>query len=288
MLPTAGDLPAAPGWAYEVKWDGIRVISGVVGGHLHMETRNGNDIAPQFPELRQIIDVGQVILDGELVVLTHGRPDFGAVIGRLHARQAINARAQKSPAAVITFDVLRLRGKDLRSRPYEERRRILEGLELPAGWAVPPNSDDGSAIVAASMKLGLEGAIAKRLSSPYVSGRSRYWVKMRHRPSIDATIVGWTERESGGVTLLLAEETATGLAYAGRCPAPRDVLKRLAQLATRTPPITFPASRRVHWLRPELQVEVNAASRTPDGKLRHPQFVRLRLDQLGGKDDRNA
>jgi bifunctional non-homologous end joining protein LigD len=280
MLPTAGKLPTVPGWAYEVKWDGIRVIVAVDKGQVRMETRNGNDIAKQFPELAEINDLQDVIVDGELVVLTEDKPDFGAVLGRLHAKRAVQARAKKTPATLVVFDVLHLGGLDLRPRPYRERRRVLEGLPLPSRWAVPPNSDDAAAIVAASERLGLEGAVAKKRSSPYVAGRSRYWIKMRHSPSIDAIIVGWTERDSGGVTLLLAEETPTGLAYAGRCPAPRNVLKDLAQLATRIPPITMPASRRVHWVRPELQAEVSAASRTPDGKLRQPQFVRLRLDQF--------
>jgi len=284
MLPTAGPLPTGPGWRYEFKWDGIRLVCGIHDGVLELRTRLGNDVAPKFPELHQILHaLDDAILDGELVVLTDDRPDWGAVIRRRQAKpSAVRALAEVHPATVMLFDVLRLDGEDLRRRPYTERRAILESLELADGWVIPPVSDNGTAMMATSLEFGLEGVIAKRAASRYHSGkRGRDWIKVKHEDLIDTVVIGWERRASGGLTLLLAEQDAGGvLSYVGKCTAPRSLIEVLEPLATKAPPVAVSA-RGVRWVRPVLEVEVTAASRAPDGRLRQPRFVRPRVDQLG-------
>lgn len=238
MLPTAGPLPTGPQWAYEMKWDGVRIVAASDGGLLQMRTRHGNDILPsRFPELTGLVD---------------------------------------------TFSDIIVDGVDLRAQPYSERRAVLESLDLPQGWARTPVFQDGPATAAASIEHGLEGVVAKKLSSRYVSGRSRAWIKQRHSGVIDATVIGWVRRSSGGVSLLLAESTPDGWHYTGRVTAPRSLLDVLIPLAAATPAAAVPAQPgAVHWVRPQLLVEVTASSRAPDGRLRQARFVRARLDQLG-------
>jgi bifunctional non-homologous end joining protein LigD len=283
MLPIAGPLPTGAGWAFEMKWDGVRIVSGAERGVLQMRTRQGKAIAAsQFPELAEITSVDGLILDGELTVFDGDRTDFGAVIGRLLTRgHRAAALAEEHPATMLVFDVLQLGGEDLRRRPYEERRAVLESLALPADWVVPPAFTNGPATLAASLEHGLEGVVAKRSASRYSSGRSRSWVKHRHKGVVDAVVVGWVRRPSGGLSLLLAEPGT--LRYLGRCTAPRGLVDALAPLATSSPPVAaVPAqSGAVQWVRPVLQVEVTASSREPDGRLRQTRFVRARLDQLG-------
>jgi bifunctional non-homologous end joining protein LigD len=268
-----------------MKWDGIRVIAGSRGGQLRMQTRLGNDVPPSiFPELGTIAEAfGDVILDGELTVFDGELPDFGAVIGRLRARPGrAAALSETQPATAIVFDVLRLDGVDLRGQSYVERRAILEDLELPPAWVVPPSFSDGPAAVAASLEHGLEGVVAKKLTSKYVSRRSRAWIKHKHEGIIDAVVIGWRRTSAGGVSLLLAEPGPGGLVHTGRCTAPRSLLEVLEPLSVTSPPIAVAAAPLgVQWVRPVLQVEVTAASRSPGGRLRHPRFVRARLDQLG-------
>jgi bifunctional non-homologous end joining protein LigD len=278
MLPTAGPLPDGPGWAYEMKWDGVRIVSGTDRGALHMRTRQGKDVpSSRFPELTEITAIGDVILDGELTVFDGDRTDFGAVLRRL-----LGGGRRGAVVTMLVFDVLRFDGEDLRRRPYQERRAVLESLDLPDGWVVPPSFSDGPATVATSLEHGLEGVIAKRLASRYSSGRSRAWVKHRHQGFIDTIVIGWVRRASGGISLLLAEPGPGALIYVGRCSAPRSLVDALAPLATGSPAVAAPAqSRAVQWVRPVLQVEVTASSREPDGRLRQPRFVRPRLDQLG-------
>jgi bifunctional non-homologous end joining protein LigD len=281
MLPSPGVLPTASGWVFEAKWDGIRTIGGCVNGTFRLMSRRGRDIAAKFPELATITAVGEVVLDGELLVFTDElHSDFHAAVARSVATRGIQARAEARPATVMTFDVLSRDGKDLRRLPFSQRRAVLESLPLPPEWVVPPISDNGPAMVAASAEHGLEGVVAKRLNSRYVSGRSRAWVKIRHSPVIDAVVVGWTERDRGTISLLLAEAAADGFAYIGQCPATKQLLETLTPLRTPARPAGVPARRGVHWVRPVLPVEVESASRTPSGHLRHAKLLRARLDEL--------
>jgi bifunctional non-homologous end joining protein LigD len=282
MLPSTGRLPLGSAWAYELKWDGIRSIIGVQDGRVEVRSKRAIDITDRFPELGQINRVvADAVFDGEIVVLDGSALDFGATVARLRMRPAkAVAIASTAPATMIAFDLLALDGEDLRRLPYEERRELLEGLRLQVdGWMVPRAYDDGPSTMARSLELGLEGAVAKLRSSRYVSRRSRWWVKERHEPVIDAVVIGWKRRESGGVSLLLAESTPRGLAYIGRVVAPRSVLNDLDPLPARTPPITVPAElrRTATWVKP-APAEVTSASRLPDGRLRHPKLRRIRTD----------
>lgn len=282
MLPVAGPLPTGPAWAFEMKWDGVRLISESSRGVLQMRTRQGKAVAAsQFPELAEITAADGLILDGELTVFDGDRTDFGAVLRRLLTRgHRAAGLAEEHPATMLVFDVLQVAGEDLRRRPYEERRAILEGLALPADWLVPPAFTNGPATLAASLEHGLEGVVAKRRASRYSSGRSRSWVKYRHKGVVDAVVVGWVRRPSGGLSLLLAEPGT--LRYIGRVTAPRGLVDALAPLATSSPAAAVPAqSGAVQWVRPVLEVEVTASSREPDGRLRQARFVRARLDQIG-------
>jgi bifunctional non-homologous end joining protein LigD len=277
MLPTAGRLPLGkPGWLYEFKWDGVRCLAQAHRGAWRLVTRHGRDITRQFPELAAVTDLGDVILDGELVILDGLKLNFGAVVARLRSRR------KASPATVLAFDVLRYNGSDLRRRPLEERRELIESLDLDGErWIVPPAYTDGAATEAASVEHGLEGVVAKKLSSPYVGGRSRYWIKARRQAVIDVRVIGWVRRSSGGVSLLLAEATPRGLVYVGRCRAPAAIAAALAPFAAAGPEIPVPVqSGAVHWTAPVVAVEVIASSREPDGRLRQPRFVRARLDEL--------
>lgn len=104
-----------------------------------------------------------------------GKPDFPSVCERMLQRQT------KLPVAFLIFDVLSFDGRDLRLRPYRERRRILEGLGLAGTrWQVPQAFEDGNALWHAVYEHELEGVFAKRLDEPYRPGE-RAWVKVKNR-----------------------------------------------------------------------------------------------------------
>jgi bifunctional non-homologous end joining protein LigD len=194
MLAVAGRRRAAgteAQWAYEMTWDGARVLAEVDGGRVTLFADGGKDVTAGYPELRGLglqLGATQALLDGELVVLgAGGRPDAGRLAKRVSASEAAGDRgaaaavrrvAKADPAVLMIFDVLHLDGRALLAVPYGERRAALNELELEGtGWQTPPAVDgDGAVAMAVSREYGLGGVTAKRLSSAYRPGPSKDWV----------------------------------------------------------------------------------------------------------------
>jgi ATP-dependent DNA ligase len=157
-------------------------------GKVRVASRRGKPLARYFPELVEaaaILPAGTV-LDGELVIPADGGADFAALQRRIHpSERRVAELASSSPAAVVAFDTLALRGRDLRGEPYETRRAAL--VELLADVAGPigvmPMTTDRAAAVRAWMTgrpAGLEGVVAKRRGEAYWPGK-RGWMKIRTR-----------------------------------------------------------------------------------------------------------
>jgi bifunctional non-homologous end joining protein LigD len=190
-LPTDGTR-----WAYEVKWDGMRVLADIHDGEVSLYSRTERDITLSFPELGVLARAHpDVLLDGEIVVLADGIPSFAALAERIHVRDARRAAAlaAKAPATLIAFDALRLYGVDLTGRPWQERREALERL-APSGaqWQLSPVHEDVEALLSATVEHGLEGVVAKRRTSRYRPGaRSSDWIKLAHKHTQSCVVGGW-------------------------------------------------------------------------------------------------
>src|SRR3712207_1683493 len=158
MLAKLSKLPADDGgWAYEIKWDGVRAIAYVQGGGLRLESRNLNDVTARYPEvggLPEALAGREAVLDGEVVAFDErGRPSFERLQGRMHLTTGVEARARRTPVAYVAFDLLWLDGESLVRLPYTERRARLEELQLDHGpaWRVPSySSGNGTGFLEAS------------------------------------------------------------------------------------------------------------------------------------------
>ena len=173
MLATAGRLPEHDdGWAYEIKFDGVRVLAFVEQGKATLVTRNGNEVTASYPELADIagpLDNRSAILDGEVVVFDDkGRTDFSLLQSRMHVRAPSEALRRSAPVKLLVFDLLFLDGASLMPRSYDERRAALLDLRLRAtSWDTPRAvQGDGPTILEASREQDLEGIMAKQRSSP--------------------------------------------------------------------------------------------------------------------------
>ena len=194
MRAAAGRLGprSGPEWAYEMRWNGLRVLVAVEGGRLQVRNSGGDDVTGLFPELAALgreLGTTQVLLDGVVVALGNdGRPDADRLTGRTDAASPAAARrlAARTQVTVLAFDLLHRDGTALVDSAYRDRRESLDGLGLALDVAqVPPSfGDDGRDALAAAEQNGLDGIIAKRLDSPYRAGRrSRDWVEIRSRPT---------------------------------------------------------------------------------------------------------
>ena len=288
-------------WAYEVKWDGMRLLADIAEGAVRLSSRTGNDVTAAFPELAGLSGVHpDALLDGEVVVLRDGVPSFAALADRMHVQDPRRSRvlARVAPATLIVFDVLRLYGVDLTARAWQERREVLERLGLTGqAWQVSPVYDDRDALLAATLEQGLEGVVAKLRVSRYAPGaRTGDWVKLAHRRTTSCLVGGWRPETNGpgriGALLMgvwdADAEGARVLRYAGRVgsgltgEAQQALHRLLDPLREDAPPFAVAPPRLdsagAVWVRPEVVVEVRYKGRGEGGRLREPVFLGIRDD----------
>ncbi|GAB3136007.1 non-homologous end-joining DNA ligase [Microbispora hainanensis] len=303
MLAQLGPLPEPDSdYAHEMKWDGVRALGYVEDGRLRLVSRNGKDVTVAYPELAGLAGATgghAAVLDGEIVAFDQqGRPSFTALQPRMHQRNPFKIRQLlvTTPVTYLLFDVLHVDTATTIALPYTERRRRLEDL-VHAGhhWAVPPYfTHGGEHTLADSRRLGLEGVVAKRLTSPYRPGRrSSDWVKVKNVRTQEVVIGGWRPGEGRrantiGSLLLGVNDESGRLRYVGSVgtgftdEALRWLGERLAPLERDTPPfegITREEAKGCHWVEPVLVGEVQFTEWTSEGRLRHPSWRGLRDDK---------
>jgi bifunctional non-homologous end joining protein LigD len=299
MLARLGKLPPREEqYGFEVKWDGIRTLAYVDHGHVELRGRNGSDFTPRYPELRELgraLGARRMVLDGEIVAFDEeGRPSFERLQSRMHlaSDSAVRRRMKDIPATYVIFDLLYLDGHMTLPLSYEERRRVLEQLELEGpSWRTPAHHrGEGSALFGATRRLGIEGVVAKKLDCPYQPGvRASHWIKVKNVLTQDVVIGGWTPGEGGrgGTIGALAVGVIEGdkLVYAGKVgtgfteqtlgllrrelePLRRDT----SPFAGRQPP------KGTVFVEPKLVAHVEFREWTKSGTLRAPSFKGLRPD----------
>ena len=298
MLATATDrLPVGAGWAYEVKWDGMRVLADARDGQLTLTSRSGRDVTAAYPELWPLAQTYEdFLLDGEVIALADGLPSFAALAERMHVGDARRARrlVATRPVTLMAFDLLRLLGQDLTAQPWHARRVLLEQLELDGPrWQVPDVYEDGEQLLAVTAEQGLEGVVAKRRDAPYAPGRrSPDWRKLAHRPTVSVVVGGWRPETgaegSGRLGAVLAgiPDGSGGWAYAGRVGsglAGQTGARLRERLVPRADsPFSTPVPREdaagTTWTEPTVVLEVRSLGRGDTGKLRQPSVVGVRHD----------
>ena len=312
LAASAGTLPdRLEGWAIEPKWDGIRVIAEVSTRGVRLWTRNGNDKAPQFPEIVRALralaeDGGPLVLDGEIVALDRrGRAlRFQALQGRMHAEseETVARNAAATTTAFVAFDLLAEGDRPLLSLAFAERRKALEA-RIPArrnavvrrGESVRCGSAAAKRLFDRARTEGWEGVLLKRVDAPYVAGkRTPDWRKVKLEREQEFVIGGYTApthgaaRDHFGALLVGYYDDRGVLHYAGKVGTGYTV-PMLALLARKLAPLRRPASPFVDapragastttWVKPVLVAQVRYNEMTEAGILRQPSFLGLRDDK---------
>jgi bifunctional non-homologous end joining protein LigD len=177
-LPTkAPTPPSGELWLHEIKHDGFRVVARKDGDRVRLYSRSGNDLTYRFPlivEALARLRSRSCIIDGEAVACDdNGLPSFNRIRYRRHDASVF----------LFAFDLIELNGDDLRRDPLEVRKATLSSVVAKAGAGIRYNEHieaDGPTVFAHACKMGLEGIVSKRKDSPYRSGRSRDWLKMKN------------------------------------------------------------------------------------------------------------
>jgi bifunctional non-homologous end joining protein LigD len=288
MLATLVAAPFhRPGWIWEEKYDGIRLIAVKDGRRVRLFTRNDKDRSDDFPEIvagLAALPTPTLVLDGEVVVFdVDGISRF-----QLLQRRAAGA----SPPIYMVFDCLHARGRDLAAEPLTARRAALERevREGPRVRIARRLADDGLRAFAEARRRGLEGVIGKDPQAPYMPGvRSPAWCKVKVRAEEEFVIGGFSAPRGGRRylgALLVGAWDGDALRYAGKVGTGftdatlADLHHRLSPLALPHSPFAdAPRARDVTWVRPQLVAQLAFTERTGDGKLRHPTYLALRDDK---------
>jgi DNA ligase D-like protein (predicted ligase) len=276
------DRPAGEEWVFERKLDGIRCLAVKEhGGRTRLYSRNELSLDDRYPSLAAALDADPAdgfVVDGEAVAFVGGRDRFGGGVG--------------GELFYYAFDVLYAAARDVRSLPLEERRGVLEGL---LGWLGPLRvteqmTGDGAELLADACRDGWEGLIAKRRGTPYVSTRSRDWLKLKCTRAQELVIGGYTAPQGTRTdlgALLVGHFEGERFRYAGKVGTGftratlRELAERLAPLARESAPFEPEKGipRAATWVEPELVAQIAFMEWTPDGRLRHPSFLGLRFDK---------
>jgi bifunctional non-homologous end joining protein LigD len=276
-----------PNWIYERKLDGIRCIAIRDGSSLRLLSRNDLSENERYPELVEALAAercGQFAIDGEVVAFDGSQTSFARLAQRRH---------HYVPVFLYVFDVLWLEGHDVRSLPLRTRKRLLKGALQFHGhvrWTQYRNRD-GEALFKDACRKGWEGVMAKRADSPYVTTRSKDWLKFKCEHGQELVVGGYTEPRGSRVefgALLLGYYRDGQLEYAGKVGTGfdtdtlHDLGAQLRALKRGDPPFTEPQSikeRHVTWVEPQLVAQIGFTEWTRDGRLRHPRFLGLRDDK---------
>lgn len=284
------DLPVGDDWAYEIKFDGYRILTRIDQDSITLYTRNGHDwtakLSSMVPALKEL-NITSGWLDGEIVILgENGAPDFGAL-------QSAFETGRSGEIIYYVFDLLYYAGYDLREVTLTSRRillnQILKGTTSTRLRFSENFAGNGLEIFHSACNLGLEGIMGKRKDSVYVPGRSLTWIKLKCTKRQEFIIVGYTPPSRPAQhfkSLLLGVYDEAGqLHYAGKVGTGfnqnstamiKDKLDHL--LTDHTLLHEIPAGVKAIWVKPELIAEVTFTEWTRDGKVRHGAFKGLRAD----------
>ncbi len=280
-------VPAGSQWLHEVKYDGYRALLSIGSGGPRIFTRTGLDWTDRFPGIAEAAASlpGPALIDGEIVALKAGKPDFSAL------QEALSNGGEG--LTMFAFDLLALRGEDLAGLPQLERKERLRALVAGADARILFSEHvlgSGERLFEAMCREGYEGIVSKKADAPYRGARTQAWLKVKCTRRQEFVIVGWSPSAAKGRglrSLLLAVNGPGGLVYAGKVGTGfstatlHDLGARLERIERETPPLEVPRAeaRGARWVAPELVAEVAFAEFTSEGVVRHASFLGLREDK---------
>lgn len=277
-----------PNWIYELKLDGIRCIAYLdLEQDTELRNKRNDRLLPKVPELaginRQVKE--RCILDGELVILKNGVPDFFELQKRaLTTNQfKIQLSSDKYPACFVAYDILYRNGQQLTDLPLLERKSILadtvmEAPKLAISRYIP---EKGIELFEIAKQQKLEGVVAKKSNSKYYfDKRTKDWIKFKYLADQDFVVCGYIIKEKGVISIVLGQYKDTELIYQGHVTlGVRYGDLRMAETIPQSPfLITPPGNENAVWLKPELVCTVQYMP-NDKGTLRQPVMKGFRNDK---------
>ncbi len=275
-----------PDWIYELKLDGIRCIA-YLDNMTELRNKRNDRLLPKVPELSEIHHFvkDRCILDGELVILKNGVPDFYELQKRALTvnRFKIELSSGNFPACFVAYDILYLKDRALNELPLLERKQLLtdtvhEDLKLAVSRYIP---EMGIELFAAAKSQHLEGVIAKKRNSKYYfDKRTKDWIKFKFLADQDFVVCGYITKEKGITSIILGQYNDTELIYKGHVTlgVKYGDIKKLRPAYTSPFPVIPPGNENAVWLIPEAVCIVQYMP-NDKGTLRQPVLKGFRNDK---------
>jgi DNA ligase 1 len=281
MLLEKSDAPFNdPAYLFEPKIDGHRLIMTYKNGETRLFTRHNNECTRKYPELwNPAVSGDDFILDGEVCSIDPdtGAIDFESIMERFHLSKQtkINAAAMKRPVHYIVFDVLRHNGKDLRRLPLIKRKAILESIIKPNPFisVIPVEENNGNDLYGAICAERMEGIVAKKKDSLYVSKRSSDWLKIVRYETAEVYISGYRKGDFGWIAQVeeKGKKRAAGIIELGVLPKHKKAFYGIAKQ------LVIDEDKNFVYLQPLLKARVKFRNWTRNNMLRTPSFVEFVL-----------
>lgn len=276
-------------YIYELKLDGIRCVAYIDTNSVVLQNKRFKDVTEVYPELSQMNECvkKRVILDGELVVLTDGKPDFYALQKRslMGDKFKISLAARKNPVQFVAYDILYCDGKVLTDKTLMERKEILtKEISQKNNLSVSRYIEkDGIAFFNLAKQEELEGIVAKKKDGKYHIGkRTHDWIKIKVMQDEDLLILGYQPDEEGNVKDLILgyydeqnKMQCRGKVYLGISKEERKVILEFARKHKVEKP-WFDKYKNAVWLKPELVGTAHFMHETESGGMRQPVWKGLR------------
>jgi ATP-dependent DNA ligase len=291
LAKRVADIPDGYGWIYEPKWDGFRTIIFRNNNEILIQSRDGKSLNRYFPELLDTLQ-GQLpdncVLDGEIVIAGKSGLDFDALQLRIHpAASRVKLLSQQTPASVVFFDLLSEGRRDLRSDPFEFRRKRLELLLSSAKSPIHVTPATRERTVAEDWfrrfeGAGLDGVMAKPMTGTYESNK-RVMFKVKHERDCDCVVAGFrwyknSEDTAIGSLLLGLYDNAGSLQHVGVCSSFK--LERRRELVDYLSPYRKHALENHPW-KSWASIDANGGvHRMPGGQSRWSQSKDLSWEPL--------
>lgn len=298
MLPSLTfDLPVRPDWQYEVKYDGFRAMLTWNQKGIELVSRNGKNLLPQFPEIKQFLWQYEaqfkpylpLQLDGELVYLenTH-KANFSAiqVRGRLKSEKKIAEQAARFPCRLMVFDLLLVKGNGIYTEPFNKRKEALAELFQAAGFKLKANPyndqllqyvkahDDFNELWEKVVLYDGEGIIAKSKNSLWEEGkRTLQWLKYKNWKYVSCFITSY-DKTNGYFYIGVFQDKKIfpiGQVLFGFKPEEKNALQQTIKQNM------INEDDRFIYVEPAICLEVKYLE-LYDNQLREPHFDRFRFD----------
>lgn len=275
-------------YIFELKLDGIRALAYVDEKSTTLINKRGKDISATYPELTALHRQSNTsaIIDGELIVMTDGKPDFFRLQRRSLLTDSLKIKTARlaSPVTFVAFDILYAGGNMITDLPLLKRKKILKEAISENNFIVLSRyiHGAGSEFFRLVKEKGLEGIVAKEKHSLYLPGkRSKNWLKIKVYKEDDFVICGYVPKEGGIKDLVLGGYNKKGELRERVKVSTAKNKNEIMHFADRHPaPPLFPTTaRNVIWMKPHLVGTVSYMMRTTAGSLRQPVFKGLCPDK---------